>query len=218
MKIQPWDELIFPGDRLRFANQKTNSGIGEAIAVTVENGVKDEVKVTLDREMPQLPASTIASNNQGTQRYVYRNNRQVGGRGHGLKFKGYGALIENNVFENIAGIGIYLGCPEGPPNARSADMVTVRRNTVTLCGWHSIEAGQVAARSERLRIEDNVIRDSKDAGIVLINAHGAVVRGNTFESVTSYFPLIHTYRSVLLKNCSEIQVSEEGRQDRRLKD
>lgn len=218
MKIQPWDELIFPGDRLRFVDQKANCGIGEAIAVTVDNGVKDEVKVTLDRKMPQLPATTIASNNQGTQRYVYRNNHQRGGRGHGLKFKGYGALIENNVFENIAGIGIYLGCPEGPPNARSADMVTVRHNTLTLCGWHSIEAGQVAARSERVRIEGNVIRDSKDAGIVLINTHGALVRQNTFETVTSYFAPTKTYRPIITKNCSEIRVSEEQYKDKRLKD
>jgi hypothetical protein len=218
MKIQPWDELIFPGDRLRFVDQKANRGVGEAVAVTVDNGVKDEVKVTLDRKMPQLPPSTIASNNQGTQRYVYRNNRQFGGRGHGLKFKGYGALVENNVFENIAGIGIYLGCPEGPPNARSADMVTVRHNTVTLCGWHSIEAGQVAARSERIRIEDNVIRDSKDAGVVLINTHGAVVRGNTFETVTSYLEPAKTYRSVILKDCSEVQVSKEKHNDARLRD
>jgi len=117
MKIQPWDERIQPGDRLRFADQATNRGLGEAIAVSVDTSVKDEVKVTFDRKLPQLPASTIVSNNQGNQRFVYRNNRQRGGRGHGLKFKGYGTLIENNVFENIAGIGIYLGCAEGAPRA-----------------------------------------------------------------------------------------------------
>ncbi len=218
MKIQPWDELIFPGDRLRFADQKTNRAVGEAIAVTVDTSVKDEVKVTLDRPLPSLPASTIASNNQGTQRYVYRNNRQNGGRGHGLKFKGYGALIENNTFENIAGIGIYLGCPEGPQTiARSADMVTVRRNTVTLCGWHSIEAGQPAARSERLRIEDNVIRDSKDAGISLINVHGALVRGNTFESITGFFEPRESYRSLILKDCTDVRVSGEVLKDNRVK-
>jgi parallel beta-helix repeat protein len=218
MKIQPWDELIFPGDRLRFADQKTNRGLGEAIAVTVDNRVKDEVKVTLDRPLPSLPTSTIASNNQGTQRYVYRNNRQHGGRGHGLKFKGYGALIENNTFENIAGIGIYLGCPESPQTiARSADMVTVRRNTITLCGWHSIEAGQPVARSERLRIEDNVIRDSKDAGIVLVNVHGALVRGNTFESITGFFEPRESYSSILQKECSEVKVADEVLKDARLK-
>jgi hypothetical protein len=219
MNIQPWDELIFPGDRLRFADQKTNRGLGEAIVVTVDNGTKDKVTVTLDRAMPPLPASTIASNNHGTQRYVYRNNRQFGGRGHGLKFKGYGALIENNVFENIAGIGIYLGCPEGPETiARSADMVTVRRNRITLCGWHSIEAGQVAAPSERLRIEDNLIRDSKTAGIFLQNVHGALVRGNTFESVTSFFAPTNTYQSIILKDCTDIRVSGEVLADKRLKD
>ena len=217
MKIQPWDELIFPGDRLRFADQKTNRGIGEAIAVSVDNSVRDEVKVVLDRKLPQLPASTIASNNQGNQRYVYRNNRQRGGRGHGLKFKGYGTLIENNVFENIAGIGIYLGCPEGAPRARSADMATVRRNTITLCGWHSIEAGQVAAPSERIRIEDNVIRDSKTAGIFLLNVHGSLVRGNTFESLTSYFAPTDTYPSVVLKDCTDILVSGEVLKDIRVK-
>ena len=219
MKIQPWDELIFPGDRLRFADQKTNRGLGEAIVVTVDNGIKDKVTVTLDRAIPTLPASTIASNNHGTQRYVYRNNRQFGGRGHGLKFKGYGALIEDNVFENIAGIGIYLGCPEGPETiARSADMVTVRRNKITLCGWHSIEAGQVAAPSERLRIEDNVIRDSKTAGIFLVNVHGALVRGNTFESVTGHFAPTDKYSSLRTEACTDIRVSDEVLKDARLKD
>ena len=218
MKIQPWDELIFPGDRLRFMDQKTNKGLAEALAVTVDNGVKDQVKVTFDRKLPQLPASTIASNNHGTQRYVYRNNWQFGGRAHGLKFKGYGALIESNVFENIAGIGIYLGCPEGAPKARSADMVTVRHNTVTLCGWHSIEVGQVAARSERLRIEDNLIRDSKTAGIFLQNVHGALVRGNTFESVTSFFAPTDIYQTIILKDCTDIRVSGEVLTDKRLKD
>ena len=218
MKIEPWDELIFPGDRLRFMDQKTNQGLGEAIVLTVDTGVKDKVKVTLDSKMPQLPASTIASNNQGTQRYVYRNNLQIGGRAHGLKFKGYGALIENNVFENITGIGIYLGCPEGAPKARSADMVTVRHNTVTLCGWHSIEAGQVAARSERIRIEDNLIRDSKKVGIFLQNVHGALVRGNTFESVTAYFAPTDTYQSIVLKDCTDIRVSSEFINDKRVRD
>lgn len=218
MKIQPWDELIFQGDRLRFADQKTNRGLGEAIVVTVDNGTKDKVTVTLDRAIPTLPASTIASNNHGTQRYVYRNNRQFGGRGHGLKFKGYGALIENNVFENIAGIGIYLGCPEGPQTiARSADMVTVRRNKITLCGWHSIEAGQVAAPSERLRIEDNVIRDSKTAGIFLVNVHGALVRGNTFESVTGHFTPTDKYQSLRTEACTDIRESDEVLKDARLK-
>ena len=217
MKIQPWDEWIQPGDRLRFADQKTNRGIGDAIAVSVDDGVKNEVKVTFDRKLPQLPASTIVSNNQGNQRFVYRNNRQRGGRGHGLKFKGYGTLIENNVFENIAGIGIYLGCTEGAPRARSVDMATVRRNTITLCGWHSIEAGQVAAPSERIRIEDNVIRDSKTAGIFLLNVQGALVRGNTFESVTGFFEPSKTYSSILQKECSEVKVADEVLKDNRVK-
>lgn len=217
MRIQPWDELILPGDRLRFADQKTNRGVGEAVVVTVDNDVKDKVTVTLDRAMPQLPATAIASDNHGTQRYVYRHNRQIGGRGHGLKFKGYGALIEHNVFENIAGIGIYLGCPEGEPKARSADMVTVRHNTVTLCGWHSIEAGQVAARSERIRIEDNLIRDSKTAGIYLQNVHGAMLRSNTFESITGYFSPSDTYSTVVLKDCAGIRISGETLHDPRAK-
>jgi len=75
MKIEPWDELVFPGDRLRFADKKGNQGLGEAIVVTVDSGTKDRITVSLDRAMRQLPPSTIASNNHGTQRYVYRKNR-----------------------------------------------------------------------------------------------------------------------------------------------
>ena len=218
MKIRPWDEWILPGDRLRFADQATNRGLGEAIALSVDNSVKNEVKVTFDRNLPQFPASTIASNNQGNQRFVYRNNYQRGGRGHGLKFKGYGTLIENNVFENVVGIGIYLGCAEGAPRARSADMATVRRNTITLCGWHSIEVGQVAAPSERIRIENNIIRDSKTAGVFLLNVQGALVRGNILESVTDYFAPTNQYKSLLTTECRDIRVSGQELKDKRLND
>ena len=101
------------------------------------------------------------------------------------------------------------------PRARSADMVTVRHNTITLCGWHSLEAGQVAAASERIRIEDNRIRDSKQAGILLQNVHGALLRGNTFESVTTYFAPTNTYQTVILKDCTDIRESGEILHDQR---
>jgi hypothetical protein len=216
LRIQPWDELIFKGDRLRFSDRKTYKQVAEAFVLSVDNSVKDKVTVTLDRPLGALPPLTIASNNHGTQRFVFRKNRQFGGRGHGLKFKGYGALIEDNYFENIAGIGIYLGCPEGPETiARSADMVTVRRNVVKLCGWHSIEAGHDAARSERLRFEDNIIRDSNRIGISLVNVHGALVRGNTFESQTGYYASGHSYPTVVTKGCEDVMVTDEQIKDAR---
>jgi hypothetical protein len=210
LKIQPWDELIMKGDRLRFADRKAKRQVADAVVLSADVSVKGQVIVTLDQPLGTLPTDTIASNNHGTQRFVYRNNRQHGGRGHGLKFKGYGALIEDNIFENVAGVGIYLGCPEGPETiARSADMVTVRRNIVKLCGWHSIEAGHDAARSETLRFEDNVIRDSKDAGIVLVNVHGALVARNKYESVTHCFAVGKSYPTVRTKMCENIKVYDE---------
>jgi hypothetical protein len=210
LKIQPWDELIFKGDRLRFSDRKANRQVAEAVVLSVDSSVKDQVSLRLDRPLGALPPDTIASNNHGTQRFVYRKNRQYGGRGHGLKFKGYGALIEDNVFENVVGIGIYLGCPEGPQTiARSADMVTVRRNVVKLCGWNSMEAGHDAARSERLRFEDNVIRDSKEAGIVLVNIHGALIARNRYESVTRCFDPGKSYPTLRTKMCEGIKVSDE---------
>jgi hypothetical protein len=216
LRIQPWDELIFKGDRLRFADRKTNRQVAEAVVLSVDSSVKDQVSLRLDRPLGALPPDTIASNNHGTQRFVYRKNRQHGGRGHGLKFKGYGALIEDNVFENVVGIGIYLGCPEGPQTiARSADMVTVRRNVVKLCGWNSMEAGHDAARSERLRFEDNVIRDSNRTGISLVNVHGALVRGNTFESQAGYYASDHSYPTVVTKGCEDVMIMDEQIKDAR---
>lgn len=216
LRIQPWDELIFKGDRLRFSDRKTNRQVAEAFVLSVDSSAKDKVSLRLDRSLGALPPDTIASNNHGTQRFVFRKNRQHGGRGHGLKFKGYGALIEDNVFENVVGIGIYLGCPEGPQTiARSADMVTVRRNIVKLCGWNSIEAGHDAARSERLRFEDNVIRDSNRTGISLVNVHGALVRGNTFESQTGYYASDHSYPTVVTKGCEDVMIMDEQIKDAR---
>jgi acetyl esterase/lipase len=94
-------------------------------------------------------------------------------------------------------------------------MVTVPHNTVALCGTTSIEAGQVAARSERLRIEDNVIRDAKKEGISLINVHGAIVRRNAFESVTSYFAPTDRYSPIVLNDCTDIRLSDEIIKDQR---
>jgi hypothetical protein len=88
-------------------------------------------------------------------------------------------------------------------------MVTVRRNVVKLCGWNSMEAGHDAARSERLRFEDNVIRDSKDAGIVLVNVHGALIARNRYESVTRCFDPGKSYPILRTKMCEDIKISDE---------
>ena len=62
-----------------------------------------------------------------------------------------------------------------------------------------------------------MIRDSKTAGIFLLNVQGAVVRGNTFESVTSYFAPTETYESIIFKDSMDVRVSDEVRKDARLK-
>jgi len=90
-------------------------------------------------------------------------------------------------------------------------MVTVRGNALTLCGWHSNEAGHAVTRSERLRIEDNLIRDSKSAGILLVNVHGALVRRNTFESVTSYFAPAQKYLSLRGQARTDMRISDRPR-------
>jgi len=71
--------------------------------------------------------------------------------------------------------------------------------------------------AERIRIEDNVIRDSKTAGIFLLNVQGALVRGNTFESVTGFFEPSETYSSIIQNECSEVMVADEVLKDTRLK-
>jgi parallel beta-helix repeat protein len=71
--------------------------------------------------------------------------------------------------------------------------------------------------AERIRIEDNVIRDSKTAGIFLLNVQGAVVRGNTFESVTTFFAPTETYESIILKDSMDVRVSDEVLNDIRVK-
>ena len=60
-----------------------------------------------------------------------------------------------------------------------------------------------------------MIRDSKTAGISLLNVQGAVVRGNTIESVTTYFAPAETYESIILKHSMDVRVSEEVRKEAR---
>jgi hypothetical protein len=118
--------------------------------------------------------------------FVYRRNRHLGGRGHGVKYNGKRGWIADNVFVNITGNAIEAGYSwnQGFEGHGASDVV-ISGNTIRLCGWAPISSHSPTALGGRLVIRDNRIEEVRDAAVVLRHCRDAVVTGNAFSSSTA---------------------------------
>ena len=178
------------GDRVALVNAK--SGCGAAALVTSAQGAR----VQLDRPLAELAAAIghdAARGWQGVYLYcdapsnedfVYRHNRHIGGRGHGVKFNGTRALIADNYFENINGNAILPGYTSEVSGHGARDVV-VSSNTIIRCGWTPIEVRSTSGLGGNLIIRGNRISEIRDAALDVRGCTGVVISGNEFTSSTS---------------------------------
>ena len=178
------------GDRVALVNAK--SGRGVSALVTSAQGTR----VQLDRPLAELAAAIghdAARGWQGVYLYcdapsnedfVYRHNRHVGGRGHGVKFNGTRALIADNHFENINGNAVLPGYTS-EVSGRGARDVVVSSNTIIRCGWTPIEVRSTSGLGGNLIIRGNRISEIRNAAIDIHGCTGVTISGNEFSSSTA---------------------------------
>lgn len=177
------------GDRLALVNAKTGRG-ASALAKVVKAG-----RVQLDRPLGEL-AAAIGHDTSGdwknvflycdapsNEDFVYRNNRTVGGRAHGVKFNGTRAWIADNHFENINGNAVLAGYTSEVSGHGARDVV-VSGNSIVRCGWSPINVWSTSGLGGNITIKNNRITETRDAAIAIKGCDGVSITGNEFSSST----------------------------------
>jgi len=118
--------------------------------------------------------------------FVYRHNRHVGGRGHGVKFNGTRGWIADNHFENVTGNAIHVGFTyiEAISGVGARDVV-VSGNTIIYCGWTPITCLSNSRLGGNILIRDNHITEAREAAIAIQGCDGVTLRNNTFTSTAT---------------------------------
>ncbi len=191
------------GDTYEFTNGVTMAPIGTATVASVTKGpanlytigftspipVALTVGVDMGIDTTWLPTVHVAS-------CLVRNNR-----GRGVVIRTRSAVVENNVFDHIAGPGVEVGCSgywmEGPAPAN----VTVRNNNFNECD-NTIYAshggfltGSITVRSEmvnqyetavqvnqNITLEGNRVHDTDHTGIYISAANGCLTDSNVLSN------------------------------------
>lgn len=178
------------GDRVALVNAK--SGRGVSALVTSAAGTR----VQLGRPLAELAAAIGYETTRGwsgvylycdapsNEDFVYRHNRHIGGRGHGVKFNGTRALMADNYFENINGNAILPGYTSEVSGHGARDVV-VCSNTIVRCGWTPIEVRSTSGLGGNIIICGNRISETRDAAIDVRGCTGVTIRGNEISSATA---------------------------------
>lgn len=183
------------GDRIAILDPKDRGALATVRAV---GGTPAEVRVQIDRPLADIaaPLRRAADADWGGLRlyreapsnedFVYRRNRHVGGRGHGVKFNGTRALIADNHFENISGNAVVAGFTwQGGISGHGASDVVVSGNTIVRCGWTPIEARGIPGIDGNIVITGNRITETRDAGVFVRGCDRVRIEHNEFASSTA---------------------------------
>jgi hypothetical protein len=185
-----------PGDRVVLLDPKDNQGVNATVRAASPN--RKAMRVQLDQPLADLakkmsrdPSADwgglflyrVAPNNED---FVYRHNRHIGGRGHGVKFNATRVWISDSYFENINGNGVVAGFTwqDGLEGEGARDVV-ISGNTMVRCGWTPIEAFSSSRLGGNLIIRDNHITETRDAAISIRGCNGVTITSNDFASAIS---------------------------------
>jgi hypothetical protein len=115
--------------------------------------------------------------------FVYRHNRHVGGRGHGVKYNGTRGWIADNHFENVTGNPVHVGFTyiEAISGVGARDVV-VSGNTIIYSGWTPITCLSTPGLGGNILIRDNHIIETREAAIAIKGSEDVRILGNKFAS------------------------------------
>lgn len=177
------------GDRIALVNGKNSQGV-RATAKEV-NGAR----IALDRPLKELLAFIgrdvssglenvfLYCDSQSNEDFVYRRNRHVGGRAHGVKFNGTRAWIAGNHFENLNGNAVLAGYTS-EVSGHGAQEVVVTDNTIVRCGWTPITIWSTSGLGGNIIIRGNRVRETRDAAVAIKGCDGVSLLNNEFSSTT----------------------------------
>jgi hypothetical protein len=117
--------------------------------------------------------------------FVYRHNRHVGGRGHGVKFNGTRGWIADNHFENVTGNPIHVGFTYTDAiSGVGARDVVVSGNTMIYSGWTPISCLSTSGLGGNILIRNNRIEEIREAAISITGCEDVRIIDNEWVSST----------------------------------
>jgi hypothetical protein len=177
------------GDRVALVHAKSRRG-GSAMVKKVKG-----TRVQLDQPVSELAAAIgldapldltqvfLYCDAQSNEDFVYRHNRNVGGRAHGVKFNGTRAWIAENHFENLNGNAVLAGYTS-EVSGHGARAVVVSGNSILRCGWTPIEVWSTSGLGGDILIRGNRITEIREAAIAIKGCDDVGIFGNEFASST----------------------------------
>jgi len=134
--------------------------------------------------LPDDGPAQQAIGTRSNEDFVYRHNRHVGGRGHGVKFNGVRAWIADNHFENLNGNAVCAGYASEVSGHGARDVI-VSGNIIVRCGWTPIEARSTSHSGGNIIIRGNRIAEVRDAAVSVRGCSGVLITGNDFTSAAT---------------------------------
>ena len=183
-----------PGYRVSLADLKRLCGASATVVNVTQTS--HGVRVQLDRPLAEMTTAMHCAmpldwksvffyvDAPSNEDFVYRHNRHVGGRGHGMKFNGTRGLIEDSYFENINGNAVMAGF-QSEVSGHGASDVLIRGNTIVRCGWTPICSESKSGLASNVIIKGNRISEVRDAAIYVRGYTGVTITGNEFVSTAT---------------------------------
>ncbi|MGE9289395.1 MAG: right-handed parallel beta-helix repeat-containing protein [Puniceicoccales bacterium] len=224
-RFQPMEEPRL-GDWLEFGSEeKPYLAMVEAKIVAIESvptrkdGKAEVYTVTLDRDLPELSVGTVVGNASSIPtEFIMRRSIMRGNRGMGIRVQTRNVLIEDCLFEDILGAGIWIACAAEEANNAAEGVsnrgVVLRNNRIVrtgamfgpknpLNGGITMIVGHNKSflhpfTHQNIRIENNVIEDSFGYGISVVAADQVEVIDNTIVNSTDAPIFIGASKNVLL--------------------
>ena len=177
------------GDRVALVNAAAGRGVAAAVV-----DVHGE-RVRLDHSLAEISAAIgldmssglakvfLYRDAQSNEDFVYRRNRHIGGRAHGVKFNGTRAWIADNHFENLNGNAVLAGYPSEVSGHGARDVV-VSGNTIVRCGWTPIQVWSTSGLGRNVLVRGNQIMEVREAAIAIRGYDGVTITDNEFASAT----------------------------------
>ena len=177
------------GDQIALVNSVTGQGVAARVTA-VQGG-----RVQFDKPVAELSIAVghdpsgdwskvfLYRDSQSNEDFVYRRNRLVGGRAHGVKFNGTRAWIADSRFENLNGNAVLAGYPSEVSGHGGRDVV-VSGNTIVRCGWTPIQVWSASGLGGNVIIRGNRISEARDAAIAVRRCDGVTITANEFSSST----------------------------------
>ncbi len=221
------DTWIMPpgvGNVLEFTDPDTllPFGTGRVEAVTV-NRRKKIHRIRFASALPKaVGVGTFLANATRAPRVRLSGNTVRGNRARGFVIKTRDAIVENNTFDSVSGAGVFVAV-EGDHWRESIGTrdVIIRNNVFTNCNggpsrrWavisvfaytKGVKQGKAGVH-QNVRIENNRIDGTDNAGIFVSSADGVILRNNKITACSRKPTRREGVYAVFLMNCRNVTVT-----------